>query len=223
MIRGVVFDMDGVIADTEPVHTLSWEVLFARMGLCAPKGYFDRFVGVCDTDSVPMVNRDLGLRLDVEGTISRRLDIFAELIIERGLRPNAGFPEFHRRCRIAGVPVGVATGSWRRTVDVVLKAVSAGLEAGSGGRAFDAVVTRDDVARPKPDPESYRKACVQLGREPRECLAIEDSPSGIASAVDAGLRCTALSTPYFRPADLARAHEIIGSLEELKRVALSNK
>lgn len=223
MVRGVVFDMDGVIADTEPVHTLSWEILFTRMGLAAPKGYFDRFVGICDTDSVPMVNRDLGLRLDVEGTISRRLDIFAELIVERGLTPNPGFREFHRRCRDAALPVGVATGSWRRTVDVVLKAVSAHLDPDPAGRAFDIVVTRDDVTRPKPDPESYRTACLRLNRDPRECLAVEDSPSGIASAVDAGLHCIALSTPYFDRPALARAHRVIDALTELEQVPLGRR
>ncbi len=217
MIRGVVFDMDGVVADTEPLHARSWERLFARRGLSAPKGYFDRFIGVCDTDTVPVINRDLGLRLEAEATISARLDLFEELLAERGLPPNPGFPEFHALCRRAGLPLGVATGSWRRTVSAVLKAVSPAL---GGAPAFDVVVTRDDVTRPKPDPESYRLACARLKVAPTECLAVEDSPSGVAAAVGAGLRCVALAGPCFPPAALARAHVVLSGPKELDAALL---
>jgi beta-phosphoglucomutase-like phosphatase (HAD superfamily) len=216
-VEAVVFDMDGVIADTEPAHVLSWEALFAERGLAAPGGYFDRFVGVCDTDSVPVINRDFGLQLEADETIARRLDLFAEIVTARGLRANDGFPELLRRCRAARLPVAVATGSWRRTARVILDAVAAGMGAGPNGAGlFDAVIARDDVSRPKPDPETYATACARLARAPRRCLAVEDSPSGIASAVGAGLHCIALSTRYFPPAALAHAHQVIGSLREVR-------
>ena len=104
------------------------------------------------------------------------------------------------------VPLGLASNSPRFLVDAAL--ATAGLTD-----AFDAVVSSDDVAHPKPAPDLYLLACERLGVAPAEALALEDTASGIASAKAAGLTCIAV--PQFAETDVSAADRVIDSLEEL--------
>ena len=203
--RAVVFDMDGLLLDTEILWHRAEEELFRRHG-----GTFswDDKMAVIGT-SFAFTARYFAERLgrpEAEGEVLVRemLGIMhAEL--ERDVDGRPGAVELVSRLR-GRVPLGLASNSPRLLVDTAL--ATAGLLD-----VFDAIVTSDDVARAKPAPDLYLLACERLGVAPRDALALEDSASGVTAAKAAGLTCIAV--PQFAETDVSAADRVIDSLEEL--------
>lgn len=206
--RAVVFDMDGLLLDTETLWHRAEVELFRRHGgeftwddklavigtsFAHTARYFAERLGQPKEAGRALVDEMIGLMHElVRGQVDARPGA-VELV--RKLR--ADHPE---------VRLGLASNSPRFLVDDAL--ATAGL-----ADAFDAIVTSDDVEHAKPAPDIYRLACERLGVTPREALALEDSPSGVAAAKAAGLSCIAV--PQFAETDVSAADRIIDSLEDL--------
>ena len=190
----VVFDCDGLLVDTEPSWERAEELMFARRGL--PYGAAERavFLGVSVRDSAAIMAHRFGEPAEVAGLYDEVLGIVQGLL-EADARALPGAVDLVGRLRAKQVPIAVASNSPRSVVDFSL-----GL-AGLAG-AFDAVVTADDVRRPKPAPDPYLLACERLGSDPAASVAFEDSATGLAAARAAGLVTVAVPThPGELPAD----------------------
>jgi HAD superfamily hydrolase (TIGR01509 family) len=203
--RAVIFDMDGLLFDTETLWHRAAIELFRRHG-----GEFtwDDKLAVIGTNfgfTARYFAQRLGGSVDEgEALVREMVEIMhAELQGEVAGRPGA--VELVQRLR-GRTRLGLASNSPRMLVDTAL--ATAGLEG-----AFDAIVTSDDVEHAKPEPDLYLLACERLGVTPDEALALEDSPSGIAAAKAAGLTCIAV--PQFAETDVSAADRVIDSLEEL--------
>jgi HAD superfamily hydrolase (TIGR01509 family) len=203
--RAVVFDMDGLLLDTEVLWQRAEAELFRRHGA---EYTIDDALAVMGT-SFDVTARYFAERLGepaergAELFDELRVLMMAELRREVAARPGA--VELVERLRNR-VPLALASNSSRNLVDTAL--LTAGL-----ADAFDAIVTADDVQHPKPAPDLYLLACERLGVRPGEALALEDTASGIAAAKAAGLTCIAV--PQFAETDASAADRIIDSLEEL--------
>lgn len=204
--RAVVFDMDGLLLDTEVLWQRAEEELFRRHG--------DRFtqadkLAVMGT-SFEMTARYFAERLgrcEEHGT--ELVDELGELmhsLLQKEVSSRPGAVELVSRLRADGVRLALASNSSRFLVETAL--ATAGLTD-----AFEAIVTSDDVAQAKPAPDIYLLACARLGIEPTEALALEDSAPGIEAAKAAGLVCIAV--PQFAETDVSAADRVIDSLEEL--------
>lgn len=203
--RAVVFDMDGLLLDTELLwHTAEIE-LFRRHGREFTWDDKMAVIGTSfETTAVYFAER-LGRPLaEGRALVEEMTDLMYEQL-QRQVDARPGAVELVARLR-GRLPLAVASNSPTRLVDAAL--LAAGLTD-----AFDAVVTSDDVANPKPAPDVYLEACRRLGVAPEDALALEDSPSGIAAAKAAGLACIAV--PQFAEADVSAADRVIDSLEEL--------
>jgi HAD superfamily hydrolase (TIGR01509 family) len=182
----VIFDMDGVLVDGEPLHFHALNELLAAEGRHVTLDEYRPYMGTKAgwTEFIA----DLGLAHDRDYYAPR----YDELIL-RQYRENAvalpGAVELVRALRRAGLPVGLASSSAAGWVDACLA------KLGLTG-AFDAVVTGSDVREGKPHPEIYLVAAARLRVAPSSCLAIEDAPAGIESAHAAGMTCWAVRTPY---------------------------
>lgn len=205
--RAVIFDMDGLLLDTETLWHAAEIDLFARHG-----GEFtwDDKMAVIGTSydftSAYFADR-LGLPRE-QGTalVTEMLELMHERI-RRAVDARPGAVELVARLReLDGVGLGLASNSPRAMVDTALAT------AGMIG-AFDAIVTSDDVTHAKPAPDIYLLACERLGVDPSEALALEDSTSGIASAKAAGL--TVIGVPQFAETDASAADRVVDSLEDL--------
>jgi len=203
--RAVVFDMDGLLLDTELLWHRAEVALFARHG-----GEFSwedkmRVIGTDFTFTGRYFAERLGLpETDGPMLVAEMADLMREEL-RREVSHRPGAVELVARLR-GRTRLGLASNSTRDLVDVALAA--AGVTD-----AFDAIVTSNDVARPKPAPDLYLLACERLGVAPGECLALEDSASGITAAKAAGLTCIAV--PQFAETDVSAADRVIDSLEEL--------
>jgi HAD superfamily hydrolase (TIGR01509 family) len=186
--EAVVFDNDGLLLDTEAAWTRAEEDLFARRGRAFTQEHKRALIGSSRTTSALM----LEAMLDRPGEGEALADELHGLVMAEalaGITPRPGALELIDALRAAGVPLAVASNSRREFVERVLE--GAGLLNGR----FEAVVTADDVAEPKPAPDLYLYACAALGAAPERSAALEDSPVGVASARAAGLYVVAI--PYF--------------------------
>jgi len=186
--QAVVFDNDGLLLDTEAVWTRAEEDLFARRGRVFTVEHKRALIGTSRTTSAVI----LEAMLDCPGEGEALADELHGLVMAealRGVSPREGAVELVDALRAAGVPLAVASNSRREFVERVL----GGADLLNG--RFDAVVTADDVAEPKPAPDLYLSACSALGASPERSAALEDSPVGVASALAAGLYVVAV--PYF--------------------------
>lgn len=208
-ITTVIFDFDGVLADTEGLHLRAFQDVFERRGWrLDERDYFARYLGYDDVGLVVAFGQEHGLGLggaDVDALVDAKTRLFASYL-EAGemLFPTA------RACvdRLAtAYSLGIASGA----LGVEIRSI---LEAGGLLDRFPVIVAADDVSACKPAPEPYLKAAAGLGVDPARCVAIEDSPAGLASARTAGMRTIGLTTTSPR-ALLTDADVILDGLHQI--------
>lgn len=215
--ESVIFDFDGVIVDTEPLHYKAFQEILAPLGLgftweeyCATyMGFDDRdaFREAFNAGARPLSSEEL------DQLIRAKAGLF-QTIVSSGVTAYPGVVELIECLHGAGIPLALCSGALRSDIEPILEQLSI-------GSRFSCMVTAEDVPHSKPDPASYRLAFRLLqGRYPEaglraeRCVAIEDTPAGIASAKGAGLRAIAVLNSY--PADrLSQADLALRSLEEL--------
>ena len=204
-IDAVVFDNDGLLLDTEEAWTRAETALFERHGSTFTIDHKRDLIGTSPTTSAAK----LELMLGMPGQGAALMEELHQQVMEEalaGVPPRPGALELVEAVRAAGLPVGVASNSARAFVERVLSV--AGLLDGH----FDVVVTADDVENPKPAPDLYIAACAALGVEPERSAALEDSATGAAAAVAAGMYVVAV--PYFPDLPIDGASLTVESLAD---------
>jgi beta-phosphoglucomutase-like phosphatase (HAD superfamily) len=197
-LAAVIFDFDGVLADSEPVHLAAFQQVLATVGIeLSADEYYARYLGFSDRDAFIEVHRDKGLALDpseLERLLHVKHDVFPLLVGEHGLFPGA------RACveRVAAeVPVAIASGALRHEIELLLE------RGGLSGRV-PIIVAAGETLRSKPHPDPYARAFellvakgyIPADTETARVVALEDSEWGLQSARGAGLRTLGVTTSY---------------------------
>jgi len=189
-IQGVIFDMDGVLCDSEEFIAKAGCRMFAETyGVTVCPEDFVPFVGTGEDRYLGGVAEKYGLAWDLEGDKTRTYEIYLEIIRGR-LDPLAGAVEFIGACRAAGAKLAVATSADRVKMDGNLA------EIGVPAERFDVCLTGCDVEHKKPHPEIFLAAAARLGLVPEQCLVVEDAPNGVQAAKAAGTKCLGLTTSF---------------------------
>lgn len=199
MIRAVIFDVDGVLADTEPIHLACFQRILAEEGIhLSWEQYYEKYLAYDDRRAFEEILADRGHRADadrVKDLIQRKAALYEEEA-KKGLNYYKDAVEFIRKAA-QKYPLAVASGALRAEVEMILK--------GAGLRdLFRAVIGADDCERSKPHPEPYWKALDRLNAAivptaavlAFEALAVEDSVNGILSAKNAGMKTLAVANTY---------------------------
>lgn len=226
MLRAIIFDFDGVLADSEPLHYKALLNVAETFGVSFTyPQYLQRIIGFDDRDAFrDLLSGRYGAvnwkpsstdkpELSLEELIERKACVFEELVSQGA----ALYPGVTRLIEevSAELPIAIASGALRRDIEAVLGPLDL-------VKKFNPIVTADLVERSKPDPESYVMAFEQLkdrhesltDMEPWECLAIEDTPAGIAAAKDAGLYVLGVSSTCDQ-SSLTNAHRVIPKIQTL--------
>ena len=214
-LAGVIFDFDGVIADTEPLHLRAYQDVLAQTPMVLSTGsYQEKYLGYDDVGVFTSLASDHKLSLtsdELDRLITTKGNRYTELLAKE----NVVFPEVESCLEklAARLTLGIASGALHHEIEHILR--NAGLRT-----HFSAIVGADDVNQSKPDPETYTRTiellCSRLHRPVSASgfVAIEDSAWGISSARAAGLPCIAVTNTY-KPNDLANATKIVSSLSDI--------
>jgi beta-phosphoglucomutase len=220
LLRAIVFDFDGVIANSEPLHYQAFREVLGESGIPFPeKEYYDRYLGFDDVGVFKTVAADRGLAWTSE-RITGLVDAKAHAIDRLEQHASMLFPGAGAAIRRAAdaVPLAIASGALGAEIRRVL-------DREQLTSYFVAVVSAEDTPVSKPAPDPYRRAVALLAAaagtsvEPAECVAIEDSPWGLQSARAAGLRTVAIAHTYDRAA--LDADLVISSIEDLDIAAIA--
>jgi HAD superfamily hydrolase (TIGR01509 family) len=206
MIKGVLFDMDGVLVDTEEFIRKAAILMFKELGLEAKHEDFFEFIGAGENRFISGVAEKYNFAFDLPSGKARTYEIYSELI-KNNLHPLPGVHSFIDECKKRGLKTALATSADRTKMESNLK------EIGMPENIFDAVVNALDVKRQKPFPDIYQKAASLIGLDPTECLVVEDAINGVKAAKDAGAKCLGLTTSFTED-DLAAADWFAENLAE---------
>ncbi|MGQ3891886.1 HAD family hydrolase [Legionella sp. CNM-4043-24] len=216
MFQGVIFDFDGVILDSEPLHYQAFASALEKTGLSLSYDeYIKKYLGLSDKDLFPrfFADRAYCFSLDEVDWLKRKKTSQYQDII----RHCADLPmidsadEFIIHTAGRGSKTAICSGSTRNEIKTVL----ANLVQGRLQDCFNTIVSSDDVQQGKPSPEGYLLTARQLNLAPEECMVIEDTPHGIEAAKAAGMYVVALSASYTTESDLKHADRIIHHFSQL--------
>jgi HAD superfamily hydrolase (TIGR01509 family) len=219
-LQAIVFDFDGVIANSEPLHLQAFQQTLDEVGVTlTPADYYAQYLGFDDQGVFVAIGHDRRLgwhAADIDRLVARKADRLSR-ILQSGDVLFAGAADFIRTAA-AEVPLAIASGALRHEIDEIV-------EAAGVAPLFQTIVASGDTPESKPSPAPYRLAFERLraatggSLEPRRCVAIEDSRWGLESARGAGLRCVGVTNSY--PAEaLEGAELVVAGLHELSLPAL---
>jgi beta-phosphoglucomutase family hydrolase len=181
---GLIFDMDGTLADTMPTHFVAWSRSMGEQGIDFTEERFYQLGGVPAHVIIEMLAAEQGKTVDAHSVAEAKEVLFLELLKDvQPILPVRAIAEFHRE----HIPMAVATGSPGWVAEKILKA----LEIRDW---FGAVVGAEDVDNPKPAPDTYLKAAERIGVEPSRCHAFEDTQLGMEAARNAGMVVVNINT-----------------------------
>jgi HAD superfamily hydrolase (TIGR01509 family) len=202
----VIFDMDGVLTDSEPAFHAAVNDILARYGTSTPVDEYQQFIGM----ATPAMWAKMIALKRLPAPLDDILEAYEAPLMARLREPRPPLPgarELIDELRGRGVPIALCTASYSRWADAILGA------AGLTG-LFDALSTADMVDATKPDPAPYRLAAAKLGLAPERCVAVEDSTNGLTSAMRSGARVVQLRATSTAAPPLAGVSLVIRSLRD---------
>lgn len=217
-LGAVIFDFDGLLADTEGIHSRLWRCVLAECGVeVSVDEYADHWIrrgrGIAEFVAARALAHDPDVLLE-----RKRVLYLDEIGVELRAMPGALalLQSLHGR-----IPLALVTSGRRVMVEPALEQLGM-------ARRFDATVTYEMVQRPKPHPEPFLRAATLLGVEPAACVALEDAEKGVVSAAEAGMAVIAVPSEHTHDHDFSRASLVVSSLgdvalETLERLAAERR
>jgi len=203
-IAAVIWDMDGVLADTAPYHLLAWREIFAKRGINFTEEDFMRGFGIRNDAIIRNVLGEKTTDAEIEA-IAREKEAAFRRIIGKNIKPLPGALDLLKALDESGVKMAIASSTVIENIRLIIG--SLGIE-----KYFRAVVTGHDVTEGKPSPQVFLLAAQKLGAEPQNSIVIEDAVAGVKAAKSAGMYCIAVTNSHPRE-KLKEADLIVNTLE----------
>ena len=208
MKKAVIFDMDGVLVDSQPLHFEADRNVLGYYGANVSVSELVPYAGTRNRDRWIKYKEVYGLSGEVGEIIACHSQELRKLVSEGGLRPVKGIPELLRRLKEKGLKTALASSSSYDFIYLVLDSLDL-------RRYFDEVFSGEDMPNGKPSPDIFIAAASKLGESRESCVIIEDSNNGVTAAVSAGIACVGYINPTSGQQDLSAAKLIIFDFSEL--------
>lgn len=215
LFNAIIFDFDGVILDSEPIHYEACDYVLKSIGLNLDyEEYKESYLGLADKTLFPqlLANKGFNVPLDkIERMIDKKESYFISLISDKMVLPVInGVAQYIKQAINEAKKLAICSGATQKEILTVLKKLEPDIQASH----FSSIITADHVRYGKPSPEGYLLTAQKLGLPPQQCLVIEDSPHGIIAAKEAGMPVIALLTSY-QETELQQADYIARDFEAL--------
>ncbi len=206
-IQAVIFDMDGLLVDSEPIQFETSQLLFKRYGHKFLLKDLKNFLGVRLVEELAILKKRWRLTSTIDQLAAERRTILFRLTREK-MQLHNGAKELLMFLKRSSVPVGLGTSSERWYIDEIMHKFDL-------RSYFDVIITSEQVKRGKPHPEVYLTVATKLGVSPAGCLVLEDAVTGVAAARAARMICFTIPSPYIPKPKFCHAHRILPSLREV--------
>jgi HAD superfamily hydrolase (TIGR01509 family) len=207
MLKAIIFDMDGVLVDSEQIKYKAIRMAFKELFNADLPENDINWIGKDEITNTKYFMDMFNLKEDNSKVIRKKRDNYNLLLMAGEVKPIMGSISFLKMITDNGLKTALLTNSIKEDVDGIINCFNL-------GKHFNFILSREDVRAPKPNPEGYLLALEKLKLKSEECIAIEDSPSGIKAAKSAGIRCVGITTTHEK-SKLAEADMIIDSFSEL--------
>lgn len=205
MIRAALFDFDGVIVDSEPVHHKTFMHFLKPLGITVDmKRWYKEFAGTGSRNIFTVLLGEAGITDEktINEYVEKRKKFYGELVGNGEVKPKRGIKKFLESLRAKGIKTAVVSGGHRENINAAISVI------GLNGY-FDIIVGAGDYEKRKPYPDPFLTGARRLGVKPKECLAFEDSDSGFQSAISAGMGVVLVKSPALQYIDKKKAMTVI--------------
>ena len=210
MLEAVIFDMDGVLIDSEPFHLVVNEKIFANLGINLSEDEYHDFIGTTHKDMWTTIKNRYNLPQDVTELVNMQVSGNIDYIKNEEIGPIKikGVTDLLSRISREKIKIGIASSSPTEVIDLVIK------KLGISGY-FSSIVGGEEIKRGKPAPDIFLKAAERLKKEPTDCIVIEDSKNGTLAAKAAGMKCIGFKNPNSGNQNLEKADLITDNYDSL--------
>lgn len=208
MVKAFIFDMDGVIIDSEPLHFAVDLMILEQFGLNLDKEKLEQYVGMTNPEMWKLIKEEYGVANTVEEMIEAQLARKLTHLDETELEPIRGIRELLLELRNNNISIGLASSSPRVFIEAVLTKFTIIDQ-------FSCIVSGEEVDRGKPAPDVYLEAARMLKVKPEDCVVLEDAKHGVKAAKRAGMRCIGYVNPNSGNQDLSEADFTVTSINEI--------
>ncbi|MFC4777331.1 HAD family hydrolase [Paenibacillus sp. GCM10023252] len=215
-MKAFIFDMDGVIIDSEPIHFEIDVQTMKRYGVTITHYELERYVGMTNPEMWQLLKQQYELPEEISDIIEYQLSSKIDIIRNLDIAPIPGIAELISELKSNQIKLGVASSSPIRFINEVLKKFEWLAE-------FECVISGEDMAKGKPAPDIYVAAAGLLEVEPQECVVLEDSRNGILAAKSANMTCIGYCNPNSGNQDLSHADLIVKDIREIKVIDFLHK
>lgn len=215
MIKAILFDLDGLMVDSEPHSIASWQAVLAKRGVQFDQSALDSVLGQRVVETASTAIRLFHLPERPEDLAQEKAE-YQIAHLNGNVRPMPGLIELLDWVDQSGLKKAVASSGLRRYIDAVLATTHV-------HDRFDVIISADDVINGKPAPDVFLAAARALNVPPENCLVLEDAPFGVQAAKAAGMTCFAVPNAHSHALDLSLADRVVASLSEVKSILMSNE
>lgn len=187
-MKAVIFDMDGVLVDSQPYHFKADIDTMAEYGVIKDQKFYEAFAGTLTSDRMRILKDLFKLDIPVEEMVKKREDMILEIMAREDIKPVSGIPEFLKSIKNRGLKTAVASSSGYDLIGLILSRLGI-------SEYFDSITSGNDVKRGKPDPDVFLLAAERIGVNPRDCFVVEDSENGVKAAKSAGMKALGYINP----------------------------
>lgn len=207
-MKAFIFDMDGVIIDSEPIHFDIDVKTMSYYGITITPVELEQFVGMTNPEMWHILKQKYNLSQPIEEIIDYQLSAKIERLKTIDIKPIDGIYELIVELKRNNISIGLASSSPTRFINAVLSKFNL-------THLFDCIVSGEEVAKGKPEPDVYVEAANLLQVAPKDCVVLEDSKNGIRAAISAGMKCIGFINESSGHQDLSKADRIVASIREV--------